>query len=76
MMYNAIYTCPLYGTKIKFGAPHEIPYDALPELCAEVVKNQMFMGNPALYQAPMYIPHRCKDSGAGLARFSGFSPVE
>lgn len=75
MKYAAIYICPLCGTKMVYGKPQEVPYNSLPELCARVVQNQMFMGNPALYQAPMYVPHRCKNGAAGLARFSGFEPA-
>lgn len=59
---------------IVFGEPTEIPYDALPALCAKVVGNQQFLGNPYLYQAPMQIPHKCLDGSCGMAYFSGFKP--
>lgn len=76
MKYNAVYKCPLCGTKIVYGESYEIPRDELPNLLGMVVQNQMFMNNPALYVAPMYLPHKCKDGSAGLAQFSGFECVK
>lgn len=70
--YYVTYKCPLCGTLLCYGEPEEIPYDKLPELLAKVIRNQQFAGNPYLYQAPMHIPHRCKDGSAGLATFAGF----
>ena len=46
--------------------------DIMPELCVKVVKNQQFLGNPYLYQANFYIPHKCHDGNCGLAAFAGF----
>lgn len=51
----------------------EIEYYKLPELLFKVVVNQNFMFNPALYKAPLYIPHKCKDGSCGLAIFAGFA---
>ena len=54
----------------------EIPYDELPILLGNVIRNQKFAGNPYLYQAPMHIPHKCRDGSVGLAQFAGFSVSE
>lgn len=70
--YSAVYKCPLCGTLFRYGEPREIPYDKLPELCAMVVKNQMMLGNPYLYQAPMHVPHKCSNGNCGMAAFAGF----
>lgn len=70
--YYAAYKCPLCGATIRYGEPTEIPYDALPGLCGQVVRNQTFINNPALYTAPMQVPHKCPDGSCGLAYFAGF----
>lgn len=70
--YYATYKCPLCGTLIYYGEPSEVPYDKLPELLGKVINNQRFQGHPILHQAPMHIPHKCKDGSAGLAQFAGF----
>ena len=72
MRYLTIYKCQLCNALVQYGDSKEIPYDELPELCAKVVKNQRFAGNPYLYQAPMQIPHNCKDDSCGMAYFAGF----
>ena len=70
--YYAVYKCPLCGNILKYGESIEIPYDELPNLLGLVIRNQKFAGNPYLYQAPMHIPHKCRDGSAGLAQFAGF----
>lgn len=70
--YCAVYKCPLCGNILKCGESIEIPYDELPNLLGLVIRNQKFAGNPYLYQAPMHIPHKCRDGSAGLAQFAGF----
>lgn len=70
--YYATYKCPLCGKLLRYGDATEIPYDDLPKLAGMVVKNQMFMSNPALYKAPMHIPCKCDDGSCGLAAFAGF----
>lgn len=74
--YAAVYKCPLCGTVFRIGKSVEVPYDKLPELCAMVVKNQQFLGNPYLYQAPMHVPHKCSNGDCGLAPFIGFKQSE
>ena len=76
MKYSAIYKCPLCGQLIRYGQPHEVPYDELPRLLGKVVQNQLFAGNPVLHEAPMHIPHKCKDGSAGLSYFAGFLKEE
>jgi len=72
MKYSAIYKCQLCDTLIRYGEPKEIPYDELPVLCSKVIQNQIFAGNPYLYQAPMQVAHPCKNGDCGLAYFAGF----
>lgn len=74
--YRAAYKCPLCGSIFCTGDATEIPYDELPILLGKVIRNQKFAGNPYLYQAPMHIPHKCRDGSAGLAQFAGFSVSE
>lgn len=57
--YYATYKCSLCGKLLTYGDPKEVPYDVLPSLCGRIIKNQMFMNNPALYQAPMQVPCKC-----------------
>lgn len=72
MKYAATYKCQLCDRLIQYGEAKEIPYEELPELCAKVIKNQMFAGNQYLYHAPMQIPHKCKNGNGGMAYFAGF----
>lgn len=76
MKYKVAYKCQLCGTVHLMGEAREIPYDKLPELCAKVVQNQAFTGNPYLYEAPMHMVCQCGDGGCGLAYFVGFGRVE
>lgn len=70
--YYATYKCSLCGKLMVYGEPQVVPYDALPSLCGRVVKDQMFINNPALYQAPMQMPCKCIDGSCGMAYFAGF----
>ena len=74
-LYQPCYKCPLCGRMLVVGDPREIPYDKLPELLGMVIKNQMFQGNPYLYQVPLHIPCKCNDGSAGLAMFAGFRKI-
>lgn len=74
MKYKPVYKCPLCNQLIQYGNSVEVPYDKLPDVLAKFVRNQQFAGNPYLYQAPMNIPHKCKNGGAGLASFAGLLP--
>ena len=76
MKYYAVYKCPLCGTMFRYGEPHEVPEQQLPELLAMVIKNQNFFGHPTLYTAPMHIPHKCLNGDAGLATFAGFKKIK
>lgn len=73
--YAARYRCQLCGQLIHYGNPAEVPYDKLPELLGQVVKQQAFLGT-SLYQAPMQIPHKCADGSGGLAYFVGFKKLD
>lgn len=74
-LYVAFYKCPLCGRFLKYGEPKEVPYEALPDLCAQVIKNQQFLGT-VFYQAPMHIPCKCPDGSCGMATFAGFKAVD
>lgn len=75
MTYRATYRCPLCNTLFWYGNCVDIPESHLPDLLGKFVANQRFAGNPYLYEAPLYIPHKCRDGSAGLAHFAGFKPV-
>jgi hypothetical protein len=75
MRYVAVYKCQLCGALVQYGEPKEIPYEELPEICGKVIQNQLFAGNPYLYQAPMQVVHKCKDLNCGMAYFAGFNHV-
>jgi hypothetical protein len=71
--YKAIYKCPMCLTEFTpHKEPVEIEEDLIPELLAGIVKNQMFLGNPSLYKAPMYLPHKCGNGNGGLGQLIGF----
>lgn len=70
--YFAAYKCQFCGAIVQYGDAQLVPYEELPGLCGKVVQNQQFAGNPYLYQAPMHVPHKCKNGGCGLAYFAGF----
>ena len=76
MKYAALYKCPLCGRRLQYGEARQVSPEQLPELLGKVIRNQLFAGNPALYQAPMYIPCQCTDGSAGLAAFAGFMRME
>lgn len=71
MKYFPLYKCAMCGALLRYGNATEIPYEDLPKVLGDVIKNQCFMGNPYLYQAPMHIPHRCPNGNGGLAYFAG-----
>ena len=73
--YIPMYRCQLCGEKIAIGSPAEVPYNKLPELLAQVVKQQRFQGT-ALCHAPMHIVHKCADRSCGLAAFAGFGKLD
>lgn len=70
--YNIVYKCPLCGRLLYSPNSMNLEYDSLPDLLADVVKNQQFSGHPILYKAPFYIPCKCGNGNAGLAQFAGF----
>ena len=70
--YKAAYKCPLCGSLIKNSEAVEVPCDRIPEILADIVKNQQFLSSPYLYQAPMHLSHKCINGNIGLATFAGF----
>ncbi|MPN29518.1 hypothetical protein SDC9_176971 [bioreactor metagenome] len=75
MKYIAVYKCQLCDALVQYGEPQEISYELLPEICAKVIHNQLFAGNPYLYKVQMQIPHKCKNGDYGMAYFAGFMRV-
>ena len=75
MEYIAVYKCSMCDTLIQYGESREVAYDKLPNLCYQVIQNQLFAGNQYLHKVPMQIVHKCKDGSCGLAYFSGFKKV-
>ena len=75
--YEARYRCQLCGNEMrtKEGKQTEVTDDQIPKLLARVVTNQQFIGT-SLYQAPMYLPHKCPDGSGGLAAFIGFKRIQ
>ena len=73
--YSAAYRCPLCQTLIVSEKSTDIPEHQLPELLGKFIRNQSFINNPYLYEAPMHTPHKCDNGDAGLAYFAGFKKV-
>lgn len=74
--YYAVYQCPMCSTKLRITDKNfEMDDEKMPELLAKVVRNQQFLGTN-LYEAPIYIPHKCQNGDRGLARFIGFKKVK
>ena len=72
MKVFAAYKCSLCGKILKYGDTKEVPKEKLPELCAEVVKNQFWQNHPLFHKVLMQIPHECADGSCGMAYFAGF----
>ena len=73
--YITMYRCQLCGQVVPYGSPTEVPPEKLPELLAQVVKNQRFIGT-SLYIAPQHLPHKCSDGSGGMATFIGFKKLQ
>lgn len=74
--YYAVYKCAICNCLMRTtDNPIEIPKEELPTLLAKVIRNQSFIGNPYLYEAPMHIPHNCSNGDFGLAQFAGFKKM-
>ena len=73
--YAAIYRCQLCGQILHTGNSTEVPSEQIPDLLAQVIKQQRFLGTP-FYQAPMHIRHKCEDGSGGLACFIGFKKLD
>lgn len=71
--YYAMYKCQMCNALIRASDKTvELDSSQVPDLVAGVVKNQAFMNNPYLYQAPMNLVHNCCNGDFGLATFIGF----
>ena len=74
--YFAIYKCPMCNRELKTTEnPIDMDHNDIPEMLAKIMQNQKFFGNPYLYEAPLYIPHKCKNGDGGLARLIGFRNI-
>lgn len=75
--YYAVYKCLMCSCIFRVSdSAVEIDENNIPELLARVVKSQQFIGNQYLYNAPMYLPHHCKNGDGGLAHFIGFKKID
>lgn len=75
MKFFATYKCPMCDVMFTVSdKPFEMNRDQGPELVGKIIANQQMLGNPYLYQAPMYIPHDCANGCVGIAQLSGFAP--
>ena len=74
--YYAIYKCPMCYKEFRIidKPPVKLEENDIPQLLARIVKNQQFLGS-ALYQAPIYVPHKCGNGDGGLAQLIGFRKV-
>lgn len=66
-----VYRCTLCGEAVTGEADVSIPDEQMQTFCSMVVRNQRFVGNPYLHQAPMYLTHNCADGSCGVAYFAG-----
>lgn len=73
MKFFATYKCPLCNKLFSISEkPFEMEREQGPELVGKIIANQVMLGNPYLYQAPMHIPHNCPDGCIGIAQLAGF----
>ena len=75
--YYAMYKCPLCNSEFTCNkTPVEIDENEIPDLLGKFVAHQRFAHNPYLYDAPMYMVHRCGNGDGGLAPFIGFRKAQ
>ena len=73
--YRVIYKCPMCLKRFTVGNSVDLEENMVPELLGKIVRNQQMMGNPYLYKAPMYVPHKCENGDGGLAQLAGFEKI-
>lgn len=69
-MKRIVYRCSLCG-EIVFGNVVDMADLQMADFCDKVIRNQRFVGNPCLYQAPVFLTHNCADGSCGMAYFAG-----
>lgn len=73
--YIAVYKCQMCGKEFRTSDKTiEMEHNDIPALLASVLKNQRFIGT-SMYQAPLYLPHRCDNGDGGVAQLIGFRKV-
>lgn len=70
--YKGYYKCVMCDTMLVLNEVIEMDQEQAVDLVGKTIRNQVFVGNPYLKQAPMFIPHKCRNGNAGLAVFAGF----
>lgn len=74
--YYAIYKCLMCNKEMRSSdQPIDMEENMIPSLLGKVVVNQQFLGS-LLYDAPLYIPHKCYNGDGGLAQLIGFRKVQ
>ena len=73
--YYALYKCPMCSREFTPIQPIELNEDDIPKLLGQFVSHQQFLGS-VLYDAPMYLPHKCGNGDGGLGQFIGFRNVD
>ena len=70
-MKRIAFRCSLCGEFV-FGNPiDDMPDAQMAVFCRKFVRNQEFVSNPYLQQAPMHTVHNCADGSCGIAYFAG-----
>ena len=73
--YFAIYRCQMCGKEFRTSEnPMQMEHNDIPALLASVLKHQQFIGTP-MYQASLYLPHKCENGDGGVAQLIGFRKV-
>lgn len=74
--YVGVYKCELCE-EFEIGEGYvEADQEFAMKMTGDVIRKQIFSGNPYLNQVPLHTIHRCKDGSAGLAIFAGFKRME
>ena len=72
-----MYKCLLCDSEFTCNkTPIEMDENEIPGLLGKFVNHQQFLGNPYLYDAPMYLSHKCGNGDGGLAPFIGFRKAQ
>lgn len=73
--YIAIYRCLLCNQLIQYKDPFEWDDANINDLVNRAILNQQMMGNPYLYDFPLWLIHNCYGRDGGMAQLAGFRRV-